>query len=74
MPEQRQAAIAQMIAAGAVVHESDHLISQLAVLQHALGDLSPQVAGARDEDPLQADAGPPAPLQQLADRLHATRR
>ena len=67
--EERQAAIAQMVAAGAVVHEPDHLIPQLAVLEHALGHLAPQVAGAGDQDPLQADARTPAPLQQLADRL-----
>ena len=36
--EQRQAAIADVIAAGAIVDEADDLIPELAVLQHAIGD------------------------------------
>ena len=72
--EQRQAAVAEVVAAGAIVDEADHLIAELAVLEHAVGDHAAQVAGAGDEDALQADAGAPPPLEQLAHALRATRR
>ena len=36
--EQRQAAIADVIAAGAVVDEADHLVAELAMLEDAVGD------------------------------------
>ncbi len=67
--EQRQAAVADVIAAGAVVHEADHLVAELAVLQDAVGHHAAEVAGAGDQDPLQADAGAPAALEQLAHDL-----
>ena len=54
--EQRQAAIAEVIAAGAIVDEADDLIAELAVLKDLLGDDAAEVAGAGNQDALQADA------------------
>ncbi len=48
--EQRQAAVAEVVAAGAVVDEADHLVAELAVLEDAVGDHAAEVAGAGDED------------------------
>ena len=67
--EQRQPAVAEVIAAGAVVDEADDLVAQLAVLEDLVGDEPAEVAGAGDEDPLQADAGAPAALEHLAHDL-----
>ena len=36
--EQRQAAVADVIAAGAIVEEADDLEAELAVLEHLVGD------------------------------------
>ena len=67
--EQRQAAIAEMIAAGAVVDEADDLVAELAVLEHLVGDQPPELARAGDQHPLEADAGAPAALERLAHQL-----
>ena len=67
--EQRQAAVADVIARGAVVEEADDLEAELAVLEDLVGDQPAEVAGAGDQDALQADAGPPAPLERLAHEL-----
>ena len=58
-----------MIAAGAIVDEADGLISKLTVLQDAVGHHAPKVAGARNKDTLQADAGAPPAFQQLPHRF-----
>ena len=65
--EQRQPAVADVIAAGAIVDEANHLEAELAVLEDAIGDHASEIAGAGNQNPLQADAGAPAALQQLAD-------
>ena len=67
--EQRQPAVADVIAAGAIVDEADDLIAELAVLEDAVGDHAAEIAGAGDQDALQADAGAPAALEQLAHRF-----
>ena len=67
--EQRQAAVAEVIAAGAVVHEADDLIAELAVLEDLVGDQPAELAGAGDQDPLEADAGTPPALERLAHQL-----
>jgi hypothetical protein len=67
--EQRQPAIADVIAAGAIVDEADHLVTELAVLEHPVGDHPSQVAGAGDENALETDTGAPPTLQQLAHHL-----
>ena len=67
--EQRQSAIAEVIAAGAIVDEADDLIAELAVLEDLVGDHAAEIAGAGDQDAAQADAGDPAPLERLADEL-----
>ena len=72
--EQRQAAIAEVIAARAIVDKSDHLIAELAVLENLLGDDAAEVAGAGNQDALQADAGFPAPLEHFADELARAER
>ena len=72
--EQRQAAVADVVAAGAVVDEADDLVAQLAVLQDAVGHQPAEIAGAGDQHALEADAGAPAPLEQLRARTRATRR
>ena len=64
--EQREAAVADGVAAGAVVQEADNLVAELAVLENLVGDQPPQLAGTRDHDPFEADAGTPAPLERLA--------
>ena len=69
LAEQRQPAISQVVAAGAVVDEPDDLIAELAVLQHAVGQHPAEIAGAGNQNPLQPDAGAPSPLEQLTDRL-----
>ena len=69
VPRSGKAAIAEVIAAGAVVHESDTWYPELTVLEDPLRDQAPQFACAGDEDALQADACTPATLQQLADAL-----
>ena len=67
--EQRQAAIADVIAAGAIVEEADDLEPELAMLEHLVGHHAPEIARAGNQHALQADAGPPAPLQRLAHDL-----
>ena len=67
--EQRQAAIADVVAAGLVVDEADHLVAELVVLEQLVDDHPAQLAGAGDEDALEADALAPAPLQRFADQL-----
>ena len=72
--EQRQAAISQVIAARAIVDETDHLIAELAMLKNLLGDDAAEVACAGNQDALQPEAGFPAPLEHLADELARTER
>ena len=67
--EQRQPAIADVIAGGAVVEEPDDLEPELAMLEHLVGDQPAEVAGAGNQHALQADAGPPSPLERLAHEL-----
>ena len=67
--EQRQAAVAEMIAGRAVVDEADDLVAELAVLENLVGDQPAELAGAGDQDPLEADAGAPAALEHLAHQL-----
>ena len=45
--EQRQPAVAEMIAGGAVVDEADDLIAELAMLEDLVGDQAAELAGAR---------------------------
>ena len=40
-----------------------------AVLEDAIGDHPAEIAGANDEDALEADAGAPPPAQEVADDL-----
>ncbi len=54
--EQRQAAIADVVAAGLVVDEADHLVAELVVLEQLVDDHPAELAGAGDEDALEADA------------------
>ena len=67
--EQRQAAVADVIAGGPVVQEADHLEAELAVLEDLVGDQLAEIARARDQHPLQADAGLPPLFERLADDL-----
>ena len=72
--EQRQAAVADVIAAGPVVDEADELEAELAVLEDLVGDHAPEIAGAGDQHALEADAGAPAALEQLRAPARARRR
>ena len=67
--EQRQAAVADVIAGGPVVEEADDLEAELAVLEDLVGDQPAEVAGAGDQHALEADAGLPPPLERLAHQL-----
>jgi len=67
--EQRQAAVADVVAAGTIVEEPNDLITQLTMLEDAVRDDAAQIPGAGDEDPLQPDPGAPASLEQLTHRL-----
>ena len=53
----------------AVVEEADDLEAELAVLEDLVGDDPPEVAGAGDQHPLEADARAPAALERFADEL-----
>src|SRR5712692_7630242 len=68
-PQERQAAIAKVIAGGLVVHEADDLIAELAMLEDSVGDEPAELARPGDEDALEADAGAPATLERLAHEL-----
>ena len=72
--EQRQAAIPEVIAAGAIVHEAHHLIAELTMLQDLLRHHPAQVAGAGNEDALVADARLPTPLQHFPHELARAER
>ena len=65
-PEQRQPAVTEQIAPGAVVDESDDVVAELAVFENLVGHQSPEFPRAGDQDALQPDARSPAALQQLA--------
>ena len=67
--EERQAAVAEMVAAGPVVDEADDLIAELAMLEDLVRDHASELAGTGDEDAAQPDAGHPAPLERLAHDL-----
>ena len=67
--EQRQAAIADVIAGRAVVEEADDLESQLAMLEDLVGDQLSEIAGAGNQHALQTDAGLPSPFERLAHEL-----
>ena len=74
VPSSGKSAVAEVVAAGAIVDEAHHLIPQLAMLQDFLRDHAPQVAGARNQDALEADARFPAPLQHFAHQLARAER
>ena len=67
--EQRQPAVSEVIAGGAIVDEPDDLIAELAVLDDLVGDEAAQLAGSRNQDPLQTDAGAPPALEHVAHEL-----
>ena len=67
--EQRQAAVAEMIAGRPVVDEADDLVAELAMLEDLVGDQPAELAGSGDQDPLQPDAGAPSPLEHFAHEL-----
>ena len=72
--EQRQPAVADVIAAGAIVDEADDLIAELAVLEHAVGHHAAEIAGAGDEDALQADRRRASGARAARAPLRATHR
>ena len=67
--EQRQAAVAEVIARRPVVDEADDLIAELAVLEDLVRDEPAELARSGDENPFEADAGAPAALEDLAHQL-----
>ncbi len=67
--EQRQPAVADVVAGGAVVEEADDLEAELAVLEHLVGDQPAEIAGAGNQHALEADARAPAALERLAHEL-----
>ena len=67
--QQRQPAVADVIAAGPIVNEADDLVAELAMLQDTVGNHASEIARARDENSLEADTGAPPALEQLAHAL-----
>ena len=67
--EQRKAAVAEMVPAGAIVDEADDLVAHLAVAEDLVRDQAAQFARADDQDALEADARAPAALERLAHDL-----
>ena len=67
--EERQPAVADMVAGGAVVEEPDDLEAELAVLEQLVGHEPAQVARAGNQHALEADTRPPAALERLAHEL-----
>src|SRR5581483_5045777 len=58
-----------MVAGRPVVDEADDLIAELAVLEDLVGDEASELAGAGDQNLLEADAGAPPALEHLAHQL-----
>ena len=54
--EQRQAAVADVVACGSIVEEADDLEPELAVLEQLVRDEPAEVAGTRDQHALEPDA------------------
>ena len=71
--EQRQPPVADVVAGGAIVEEADDLEPELAMLENLVGDQPPEVAGAGNQHALEADAGPPSPLERFAHELARAR-
>ena len=67
--EQRQPAVADVVAGGAIVEKADDLEAELAVFEQLVGDQPAEVACAGDQHALQPDAGAPSPLERLAHEL-----
>src|SRR6187431_2890886 len=65
-PEERQPSVPDVVAPSPVVHESDHLISQLTVLQDAVRYQAAQIAGAGDEDAFKPDPCTPTTFEELS--------
>ena len=72
--EDREPAVAQIIAAGAVVHEADDVIPELAVFEDPVRDEATEFPCARNQHALQADAGAPPALEGLAHELARGKR
>src|SRR5437588_11946332 len=71
--EQRKSAVAEAIAR-LVIDEADDLIAELAVFEDLVGHESPELAGPGDQNPLEADAGAPPPLQHFSHELAGRER
>src|SRR4051812_16827288 len=67
--EQRQSAVPDVIARGAVVEEANDLEAEFPVLEHLVRDHASKIAGPRDQHALETDTGLPAALEDLADDL-----
>ena len=67
--EQRQPAVADVVAGGAIVEEADDLEAELAMFEQLVGDEPSEVAGPGDQHALQPDASAPSPLERLAHEL-----
>ena len=67
--EQRQAAVAEMIAGRLVVDEADDLVAQLPVLDDLVRDEASELARARDQNAFEADAGAPPALERFTHEL-----
>src|SRR5262245_44665940 len=64
--EERKTAIPDVIAARPIVHETDDLISELAMLQDSIRDHPSKIPRAGNQDSLETDAGAPPMLEQGA--------
>src|SRR5262245_53256639 len=58
-----------MVAERFVVDEADELISEFPVLEDLVRDETPEFARPGNQNPLEADAGAPAPLERFANEL-----
>lgn len=57
-----------MVTTGAIINESQNGIAKFAVLQHLIHDVSRDITGARNQNPLQSDTGTPAALKDGAQK------
>ena len=67
--EERQPAIADMVAGRAVIEEPNHLESEFPVFEHLVRDKLAKIGGTDNQHSFQPDSGLPAPFERFANEL-----